>query len=331
MALLAGGAAACAGAAQHLHATRGRLSRGESAEHACRGPRTRVTHTGTRKRTPRPLCCAAAAASEGARLLVMAMLVLITLARAHVPADQRAALMDLFNATGGPRWLKKQGWGDGDPCAEAWHGIACNGDGTAVTTIDVHSNSLVGTLTPSLATFAPYLVKLDLGENPLSGSLPNFWSGFTSLTAVAISGSVLGGSLPDSVCDMSSLINADFHGNRLNGSLPRCLYRLTQLSGLDVRYNRFEGDVPSLCLGVPGGVPAKLKELNLNGQALTGWDTRTQCPNGVSFTLSAINVEGNNITADLSDNYIWNVIKMPPLRCFGCPTTRASRQRRRAA
>ncbi|CAM9931760.1 unnamed protein product, partial [Ectocarpus fasciculatus] len=52
----------------------------------------------------------------------------------------RAALMELFNATKGSSWKNNTGWGTSAPLGQ-WHGVKVDGTGR-VTSLDLHENSL---------------------------------------------------------------------------------------------------------------------------------------------------------------------------------------------
>ncbi len=45
---------------------------------------------------------------------------------ALTPAWERAALVDLYTACGGDKWLHRDGWLQGDPCETKWYGVGCN-------------------------------------------------------------------------------------------------------------------------------------------------------------------------------------------------------------
>jgi hypothetical protein len=55
-----------------------------------------------------------------------------------VPPAQRAALVDLYNATNGQVWANSQGWLTGDPCTGSWFGVTCSPSNTSIVYVDVH-------------------------------------------------------------------------------------------------------------------------------------------------------------------------------------------------
>lgn len=59
-------------------------------------------------------------------LVGLLVLSLVDLGRAQdMPPAQRAALVDLYNSTNGLGWGSSTGWLNGDPCSQAWYGLAC--------------------------------------------------------------------------------------------------------------------------------------------------------------------------------------------------------------
>ena len=93
-----------------------------------------------------------------------------------MPESERAALIALFDATGGPQWAHKVGW-LGPPGTECnWHGV----DGAAkysepttnVTGLDLHDNNLRGDV-PEAFGELPHLKTLHVGDDDaLTGKLP---------------------------------------------------------------------------------------------------------------------------------------------------------------
>ncbi len=60
---------------------------------------------------------------------------------ALVAPEQKAALVELFRATGGPEWHHRTAWtrtaGFSDPCLDTWFGVQCDTTMTNIT-YDVH-------------------------------------------------------------------------------------------------------------------------------------------------------------------------------------------------
>ncbi len=88
---------------------------------------------------------------------------------APIPASERTALLDLYQATGGASWLASMGWlgPAGSECS--WFGVTCTGG--RVTGLALPQNALQGTLPATFASL-DQLQTLDLRGNALTGTLP---------------------------------------------------------------------------------------------------------------------------------------------------------------
>ena len=81
----------------------------------------------------------------------------------------RAALVALYEATGGDGWTDNDGWLSDSPIGQ-WAGVTIDADGQ-VTALALNGNNLVGTVPPELGSLTA-LIQLDLGGNRLDGCLP---------------------------------------------------------------------------------------------------------------------------------------------------------------
>jgi hypothetical protein len=92
--------------------------------------------------------------------------------RGQRPPDQRAILMEFYDATGGPQWRARTGWGTDAPVCD-WEGVECwsSPDSQSVTSLALGENQLRGTLPASLASL-PFLHTLDVSRNRLHGAVP---------------------------------------------------------------------------------------------------------------------------------------------------------------
>ena len=94
------------------------------------------------------------------------------IARAQAGRSERDVLLELFEATGGPGWQRKGGWGSDRPVCR-WQGVTCGSfaDSGPVTRLELWDNNLQGIVPESLAELRDLKV-LDLSKNKLTGTLP---------------------------------------------------------------------------------------------------------------------------------------------------------------
>ena len=81
----------------------------------------------------------------------------------------RAALITLFHATGGPDWTNNHKWLSDAPLGE-WHGVTTDVGGRVVD-LQLHDNGLTGELPPRLGELEG-LTRLCLCSNDLIGEIP---------------------------------------------------------------------------------------------------------------------------------------------------------------
>lgn len=98
------------------------------------------------------------------------------LSRRTIPAQERQALIALYEATDGNNWKDHEGWlgSVGTECD--WHGIIC------------------GTEVPPLG-----VTDIELSQNNLSGTIPNAVTNLTRLDSLFIFGNHLSGKIPDAL------------------------------------------------------------------------------------------------------------------------------------
>jgi len=164
-------------------------------------------------------------------------------AAAAIPAAQRQALIDLYNATGGGSWTDNTGWlgAAGTECS--WYGVTCDAGETTVVQLKLYNNNLVGTIPASTGDLTGLNV-LNLGWNALSGSIPGEIGNLVNLTDLNLSANQLTGAIP-ALTDLSALRFLELNHNKLDGALPSWLGGLTGLTHVNLGSNQLTGPIPA--------------------------------------------------------------------------------------
>ncbi len=195
--------------------------------------------------------------------LVVVGVGLVTLpAFAQVPPEERAALVELHESTGGSSWTDASGWlgTAGTECS--WHGVQC--EEGHVTGLDLPGNNVHGPL-PTALTRLPFLRWLHLTDNALVGPIPAWVGQLTSVEALLLGTNQLEGPLPLELARLPRLGYIALGENRLSGPVPRDLAHLTYLVGLELYGNQLGGPIPSEL-----GQLTRLEVLALGGNQLEG-------------------------------------------------------------
>ena len=93
-------------------------------------------------------------------------------------ATDRAALVALYDATGGANWTNNTNWST-TAALSAWHGVQTDANGR-VTHVDLYQNGLSGAIPAELGDLAN-LEELELDNNSLSGTIPGTFLGLSQL------------------------------------------------------------------------------------------------------------------------------------------------------
>ncbi|XP_058742846.1 receptor-like protein 50 isoform X2 [Vicia villosa] len=184
-----------------------------------------------------------------------------------------------------------------------------------LTELDLSSLSL--TQLPKLSRKPSKLQYIDLSDNKINGSVPNWLletmdsSGFMNLSQnlftsidefssknyrlsnLDLSFNLLQGELHASICHMSLLRILNLAHNKLTGTIPPCLVNLWSLEVLDLHMNKFHGTLPNNFPTYNG-----LLTLNLNDNQLEG---RLPISLANCIFLKVLNLGNNKIEGNFPD------------------------------
>jgi Leucine-rich repeat (LRR) protein len=207
---------------------------------------------------------------------------------AAIPQRERDALLAVFNATNGPNWESKEGWG-GPPGTECnWYAVSCDDAQTTVTRLILGFNNLKGTL-PAAVADLENLVELNMDAASLSGPIPPELGRLTKLKELYLSLNELSGTIPPALGSLTNLMILQLGGNKLTGTIPD-FSRLSQLNTLSLRINQLTGPIPSSLLQLSNLVDLELDFNKLDGP-LPDFSNWTQ--------LQILNLNDNQLTGSI--------------------------------
>ncbi|XP_076894087.1 receptor-like protein EIX1 [Bidens hawaiensis] len=137
---------------------------------------------------------------------------------------------------------------------------------------------------------------LNLGNNRLSGVIPECWEKWRSLIVLNMENNSLSGEIPRTMGSIPNLALLNMRGNKISGRLPASLRNLTRLMILQLDRNKLVGSIPSWV----GTKLTLLIILNLRSNNLSGNIPHELCH------LSSTQI------LDLAENYLSGNIP----RCF---------------
>ena len=187
--------------------------------------------------------------------LVMALVILpardmmVPITTLQPPIDEpenlieRAIIVELFYALGGPHWTGSTFWPVEDKNIPhcKWVGLECDEAGRVIA-ITLIANTFNGTVPASIGNLKN-LKNLWLSVGDIHGPLPNTINQLAKLEVMHVSYASLKGDLPD-LRNLKSLKTLSLDGNKFDGTLPEHYFQLPRLEYLDLSILRLVGTLP---------------------------------------------------------------------------------------
>ena len=178
-------------------------------------------------------------------------------------ATDRAALVALYNATGGSNWRVSNNWLTNAQLSD-WFGVNTDTATGRVTELGLGNVGLTGSI-PAIIGNLDQLQDLHLGQSQMTGPIPPEVGKLTNLTQLHIGAAGVGGPIPSELQNLTNLEELILFGNSLTGPIPTWLGDLTNLVEVNLAENELTGGIPSELESL-----TNLLQLALYDNALTG-------------------------------------------------------------
>ena len=199
--------------------------------------------------------------------------------------EDRAALVAVYEATGGANWGNSTNWLSDMPLGE-WHGVTTRlgyvvglslrdiewsgpipaevVNLTSLESLELADNGFSGPIPPELGNLTN-LKSLSLVRNQLSGPIPAALGNLPNLESLILEDNELSGPVPPELGNLTNLISLRFRDNQLTGPIPPELGSLTNVGWLSLADNGLSGPIPPEL-----GNLTNLTSLSLNDNELSG-------------------------------------------------------------
>ncbi|QSB27668.1 hypothetical protein [Flavobacterium sp. CLA17] len=228
------------------------------------------------------------------------------LASPEILAQEKAALVALYNSTNGSAWkntISNQGaWPINDPNSvvthwnertnTGWYGVDEISDEGRITRLNLNSNNLTGYL-PNLNALTE-LRTVSIMYNKIEGGNIDAFSESTKLSHLYISNCNFDGNL-QSLIKLTDLQIFRAPSNNISGTFPEDFYKLSKLASLDLTSNKLEGDY-SVLGQIPTLAILQLSRNNFNKIGTLDYNNRSIPESFKNLTnLTSLGLQGHGL------------------------------------
>ncbi len=181
-------------------------------------------------------------------------------------------LEKFYVETGGLEWLADWGWlRSNQPCS--WYGVSCLSTAwpRPIIRIDLSDNNLTGSLPGELSLLVGLRELIidnsgpGLRKKKLSSNLSATFGALPELEVLILSGHALTGTIPSELGNLSQLRVLKLDGNKFAGPIPDPITNLAALEQLSLARNQLAGRIPPNL-----GMLSRLRFLDLSNNLLSG-------------------------------------------------------------
>ncbi|MQL97353.1 hypothetical protein Taro_030046 [Colocasia esculenta] len=163
---------------------------------------------------------------------------------------------------------------------------------TRLETLLLLDNNLEGVLPSTISNLSKSILTFGVGDNRISGSIPEGIGDLTGLTRLHLGDSLLEGTIPPAIGKLHNLVLLYLPGNQLSGQIPSSMSNLTQLNQCIIDSNTLQGGIPPSLVNLQ-----KLQFLSLSNNKLSG-----------SIPKELFSISSLSIGLDLSKNSLSGVL-----------------------
>ncbi|KAA8534094.1 hypothetical protein F0562_031713 [Nyssa sinensis] len=145
-----------------------------------------------------------------------------------------------------------------------WHGVTCGRRHQRVVALDLQSQGLAGSISPSIGNLT-FLRSIYLQDNLLQGSIPQELGRLSRLQHLNFTNNTIQGDIPATLANCSDLRLVDLMFNDLVGKIPALFGSLSKLTFLGLHADNLIGGIPPSLSNL-----TLLQRLSLGSNSLTG-------------------------------------------------------------